>query len=49
MAKVVIRTREHLVGIKAPGDAIILEIMHFGDELVDAHELNFPKRPNTPP
>jgi DNA end-binding protein Ku len=43
IAKVVIRTREHLAGIKAQGDAIILEIMHFGDELVDADSLKFPK------
>ena len=43
IAKVVIRTREHLAGVKAQGDAIILEIMHFGDELVDADDLKFPK------
>ena len=43
IAKVVIRTREHLAGVKAQGDAIILEIMHFGDELVDADSLKFPK------
>src|ERR1700744_1760094 len=44
IAKVVIRTREHLAGVKAQGDAIILEIMHFGDELVDAEDLRFPKK-----
>jgi DNA end-binding protein Ku len=43
IAKVVIRTREHLAGVKAQGDAIILEIMHFGDELVAADTLKFPK------
>jgi DNA end-binding protein Ku len=43
VAKVVIRTREHLAGVKAQGDAIILEIMHFSDELVDADALKFPK------
>jgi DNA end-binding protein Ku len=43
IAKVVIRTREHLAGVKAQGDAIILEIMHFGDELVEADALKFPK------
>src|ERR1700761_1107956 len=41
IAKVVIRTREHLAGIKAQGNAIILEIMHFGDELVDSGSLKF--------
>src|SRR5471032_283970 len=44
IAKVVIRIREHLAGVKSQGDAIILEIMHFGDELVDADELKFPKK-----
>jgi DNA end-binding protein Ku len=44
IAKVVIRTREHLAGVKAQGDAIILEIMHFGNELVDAEDLKFPKK-----
>ena len=43
IAKVIIRTREHLAGVKAQGKAIILEIMHFGDELVDADDLEFPK------
>jgi DNA end-binding protein Ku len=43
IAKVVIRTREHLAGVKAQGDSLILEIMHFGDELVDADTLKFPK------
>ena len=43
IAKVVIRTREHLAGVKAQGKAIILEIMHFGEELVDADSLKFPK------
>jgi DNA end-binding protein Ku len=43
IAKVVIRTREHLAGVKAQGQAIILEIMHFSDELVDADSLKFPK------
>ncbi len=43
IAKVVIRTREHLAGVKAQENAIILEIMHFGDELMDADSLKFPK------
>jgi DNA end-binding protein Ku len=30
--------------VKAQGNAIILEIMHFGDELVDAEDLKFPKK-----
>jgi DNA end-binding protein Ku len=43
IAKIVIRTREHLAGVKAQGPLIILEIMHFGNELVDANSLKFPK------
>jgi DNA end-binding protein Ku len=43
IAKVIIRTREHLAGVKAQGDGIILEIMHFKDELVDPESLKFPK------
>jgi DNA end-binding protein Ku len=43
IAKVVIRTREHLAGVKAQGAALILEIMHFGNELIDADSLKFPK------
>ena len=43
IAKVVIRTREHLAGVRAQGDVLVLEIMHFSDELVDAEELKPPK------
>ena len=49
IAKVVIRTREHLAGVKAQGDAILLEIMHFGDELIDAGSLKFPKAAQAKP
>lgn len=43
IAKVVIRTREHLAGVKAQGPALILEIMHFADELVDSDDFKLPK------
>ncbi len=49
IAKVVIRTREHLAGVKAQENAIVLEIMHFGDELVDADSLKFPKPAHAKP
>ena len=39
----VIRSREHLAALKPNGDALLLEIMHFADELVDAEDLNIPK------
>src|SRR5471030_386392 len=49
IAKVIIRTREHLAGVKAQGNALILEIMHFGDELIDAGSLKFPKAAHAKP
>jgi DNA end-binding protein Ku len=40
IAKVVIKTRQHLAAVKPLKDALVLEIMHFADELTDANELN---------
>lgn len=42
IAKVVIRTRQHLAAVKAQEAALVLEVMHFADELVDVQELNVP-------
>jgi DNA end-binding protein Ku len=42
IAKVVIRTRQHLAAVKANGNALVLELMHFADELVDATTLQIP-------
>jgi DNA end-binding protein Ku len=42
IAKVVIRTRQHLAAVKVQEAALVLEIMHFADELVDVRELNIP-------
>jgi DNA end-binding protein Ku len=42
IAKVVIRTRQHLAAVKANGDALVLELLHFADELADVSELNIP-------
>lgn len=42
VAKVVIKTREHLAAVKPMGKALVLELMHFSDELADANELNLP-------
>lgn len=36
IAKVIIRTRQHLAAVKANSDRLILELMHFSDELVPA-------------
>lgn len=43
IAKVVIRTRQHLAAVKANGDALVLELMHFADELVNARSLKIPE------
>lgn len=40
IAKVVIKTRQHLAAVKPLKDALVLEIMHFADELTDPNELN---------
>jgi DNA end-binding protein Ku len=43
IGKVTLRTRQHLAGVKTVGDAIVLELMRFENELVDPAEYNFPK------
>jgi DNA end-binding protein Ku len=42
IAKVVIRNRQHLAAVKANGDALVLELLHFADELVDVAHLDIP-------
>ncbi len=42
IARVVIRSREHLAALKPHGDALILELMHYADELVGQDDFNFP-------
>lgn len=42
ISKVVIRNRQHLAAVKANGGALVLELMHFGNELVDAAGLKIP-------
>jgi len=44
IARVVIRSREHLAALKPNGDALVLELMHFADEIVDQSTLEFPSR-----
>lgn len=43
IAKVVIKTREHVAAVKPMGDALILELMHFAEELADPNDLSLPK------
>ena len=42
IAKVVIRSKEHLAALKPSGDALVLELMHFADEIVAATTLELP-------
>ena len=43
IAKVVIRSREHLAAVKANGRLLVLEVMHFADELVSTDGLKVPE------
>src|SRR5581483_10210235 len=42
IAKVVIRSREHLAALKPNGEALVLELMHWHDELVAQEDFEFP-------
>lgn len=42
VAKVIIKTRQHLAAVKANGDLLVLELMRFADELVDAGSIQIP-------
>lgn len=42
IARVVIRTKEHLAALKPQGDALVLELMHWADEVVPASDLELP-------
>jgi DNA end-binding protein Ku len=44
IAKVVIKTREYLAGVKPEDGALVLELMHFADELADTSKLHIPKK-----
>jgi DNA end-binding protein Ku len=44
IAKVVIKTRQYLAGVKPEDGALVLELMHFADELVDTDKLRVPKK-----
>jgi len=46
IARVVIKTRQHLAAIKPQGKNLMLELMHFPDELLDSSELKAPQGTN---
>ena len=43
VAKVVIKTRQYLAAVRPQGPGLMLELMHFSDELVDASEFKIPQ------
>lgn len=49
IGKIIIRQTQHLAGVKVIGDALVLEIMRFANELIDATEFNFPGRDSVRP
>ena len=44
IAKVVIKTRQYLAGVKPEDGVLVLELMHFADELADPEKLHVPKK-----
>jgi len=42
IARVVIRTKEYVCALKPNGNALVLELMHYPDEIVDASDFEFP-------
>jgi DNA end-binding protein Ku len=42
IGKIIMRQTQHLAGVKVVGDAIVLEIMRFANELIDIGEFSFP-------
>ena len=42
IGKVIIRKTQHLAGVRVVGQALVLEIMRFANELVDTSEFSFP-------
>lgn len=43
IARVVLRSREHLAALKPDGQMLTLELMHFADEIVEQTEFDLPK------
>ena len=44
IAKVVIKTRQYLAGVKAEDGVLILELMHFAEDLAKSDKLKVPKK-----
>jgi DNA end-binding protein Ku len=48
IARVVIRTKEYIAAVKPIGDALVLELMHWASEIVNADTLEIPGREKLP-
>jgi DNA end-binding protein Ku len=44
IARVVIKTKQHLAAVKPKGDSLVLELMHFPDELLEPEGLDLPRQ-----
>jgi DNA end-binding protein Ku len=44
VAKVILRDTQHLAAVEAIGDALVITMMRFADEMVDMSEFSFPKQ-----
>src|SRR6185369_18018369 len=44
IAKIILRDAQHLAAVEAIGDALVLTMMRFSDELADLGEYTFPHR-----
>jgi DNA end-binding protein Ku len=42
IAKVVIKTRQHLAALKPEHNALVLELIHFAEELIEPKALQIP-------
>ena len=43
IAKIILRDAQHLAAVETIGDAIVLTMMRFADELADLEDFRFPK------
>lgn len=49
IAKIILRDAQHLAAVEAIGDALVLTMMRFADELADLSDFNFPSKADLRP
>ncbi|MDQ6831068.1 MAG: Ku protein [Gemmatimonadota bacterium] len=49
IGKIIMRQKQHIAGVRVVGDAMVLELMRFQNELVDLDEYKFPSAENVRP